>query len=308
MTRFINTALIALSCFVLFLAVLWLVVDPKAPGLDTQSEGGTAVSVRSTKVTWDESAPGQRMGVDVLLRNQGAAGTLTQVAYRATLDGAPLASGTTSPPISIPAGLDVPLHFTIDLPPDTATRWLRAVQAGEPLQLKVDGSLAVRTAAADQRVPFSWSVASDSHLLEHLADAPQECPGPPAPLCLKDLDAELAGGRMQASLGLRNDQGDPLRVRNGTFRLVFEDVTVATGRLEGDLEIAPGEAADLKVSLAFDDQALRQWWAGHAGHCEVSRLAFAVGLEVDTVGGPSAVDWELLASPLQTGLLCRGSD
>ncbi len=312
MTRFINTALIGLGSFVLILALLWLVVNPAAPGVQTQTaEVPTAITVRTTKAAWAEESAGQDLAVDVVLRNAGsAAGAVTQVAYRATLDGQPLASGTTSPPVSVPQGLDVPVPFTIRMPADMAQRWLRAVEAGEPMTLKVDGSVVVRTAAADQRLPFAWSSTSASKLLEHLAAAPQDCPGPPAPLCLEGLAVAFAGAgsSLEAKVELRNDRSDPLRVRNGTFRLVFEDVTVAEGTLSRDLEIAPGDDAELTVTLRFDDGALRQWWPGHAGRCESSRLAMAVSLEVDGVGdGPSAVDMEVLAAPLKTGLLCRGS-
>ena len=309
MTRFINTALIGLVAFVIILAGLWLVVDPAAPGLPTQeAESPTAISVRSTKVAWDPSAPGRDLEVEVVLRNQGAAGSLTQVAYRATLDGQPLAAATGNPPATLGAGLDTPVRFTIPLPGEFAARWLRATQDGDTDTLRVDGTLSVRTAAADQRLPFQWSTSAASKLLDHLSDAPQDCPGAPAPLCLKSIDAGPKPGGLQVRLDLRNDQADPLVVRNGTYRLVFEDVTVAQGSLRGIVGVEPGETAELAALLAVDEEALAQWWIGHVGRCESSRLALAVHLDVETVEtGASAVDWEILAAPLQTGLLCRGS-
>ena len=309
MTRFINTALIGLVAFVVVLAGLWLVVDPAAPSLSTQgTDAPTAISVRSTKVAWDENAPGQALEVEVLLRNQGAAGSVTQVAYRATLDGQPLAAATATPPVTLAAGLDTPVRFTIGLPGEFAARWLRATQDGDADTLRVDGTLSVRTAAADQRLPYAWSTTAASKLLDHLSDAPQECPGAPAPLCLKALAAVPKPGGIQVRLDLRNDQADPLIVRNGTYRLVFEDMAVAEGTLSGSVDVEPGDTAELTALLDVDDDALAQWWVGHVGRCESSRLALTVHLDVETVeSGASAVDWEILAAPLQTGLLCRGS-
>lgn len=309
MTRFINTTLIGLVAFFVFLAVLWLFVDPKAPGLATAA-GDSVVTIDSVEAAWDPSdAQGTAIDVEVMVHNAGAAGAVTQVAYRTTLDGQVVAAASQDPPTSIPAGADAPVRFTVELPPDFAARWLAAYQAhGEASTLRIDGTIVVRMAAGDHSLPFEWKSAWKGQLLDRLSASPQDCPGPPAPLCLESLDTAFRSGDLQVTLALRNDQSDPLLVRNGTFRLVFEDTTVATGRLGESLEISPGGEADIPVRVAFDDGALAQWWAGHVARCEDSRLSLNIGLEVETAGtGPSLVDWDILAAPFHTGFLCRGS-
>src|SRR5688572_25938730 len=101
MTRFINTTLIGLVAFFVFLAVLWLFVDPTAPGLAT-SGGDSVVTVESVEADWDSAnAQGTAIDVKVMLHNAGAAGAITQVAYRATLDGQVIAAASEDPPTSI---------------------------------------------------------------------------------------------------------------------------------------------------------------------------------------------------------------
>lgn len=307
MTRFINTTLIGLVAFFVFLAVLWLFVDPAAPGLATSS-GDSVVTVESVEADWDPESPaGTAIDVKLMVHNAGAAGAITQLAYRATLDGQIVAASSQDPPTSIPAGADAPIRFTVGLPPDFAARWLAAYQShDEASTLRIDGTVVVRMAAADHSLPFEWKSSWKGALLDRLSASPQDCPGPPAPLCLESLGTAFKSGDLQATLALRNDQNDPLLVRNGTFRLVFEDVTVATGRLGEGLEISPGGEADIPVRLVFDDGALAQWWGGHVARCEDSRLSLNIGLEVQTAGAdPSVVDWDILAAPFHTGFLCR---
>src|SRR5688572_7639501 len=107
MTRFINTTLIGLVAFFVFLAVLWLFVDPAAPGLATTAGPESPVEIESVEAEWD-AANGQGTAIDVkvMVHNAGAAATVTQVAYRATLDGQLLAAASEDPPTAIPAGTD----------------------------------------------------------------------------------------------------------------------------------------------------------------------------------------------------------
>lgn len=310
MTRFVNTTLIGLVAFFVFLAVLWLFVDPTAPGLATTSGGDSPVAIKSVDAQWDPaSQQGTAIDVEVMLHNEGAAAAITQVAYRVMLDDQLMAAASEDPPTAIPAGADAPVRFTVELPPDFAARWLVAYQEhGESSTLRIDGTIVVRTAAADHRLPFDWKSTWKGALLDRLEASPQDCPGPPAPLCLESLDTAFKAGGLQTTVSLRNDQSDPLLVRNGTFRLVFQDVTVARGTIEEGLEISPGSDADIPVRLSFDDEALAQWWAGHVGRCEDSRLSLNIGLEVETVSaGPSVVDWDILAAPFHTGFLCRSA-
>ena len=307
MTRFINTTLTGLVAFFVFLAVLWLFVDPAAPGLKTQDDPPSVVRVESTDARWGATdAAGTRVHVEMLLENEGTAATVTQVAYRATVDGSLMAAATEDPPVALPAESTSPMRFTVLLPPDFASAWFSAYRShDEAATLRIDGTIAVRMASGDHRVPFSWENSWRGELLERLADGPQECPGPPAPMCLAELQADWKGNGLATTVVVRNDRAEPLIVRNGTFRLVFEDVTVATGRLDGTLEIPSGEKAELDAILSFDPGAMAQWWIGHVERCETSRLSFNVGLEIEGVdASTSQVDWDILAAPYRTGFIC----
>lgn len=309
MTRFINTTLIGLVAFFLFLAVLWLFVDPAAPGLSTAGQPESDVRVKDIEAQWAPGGQGTRMQVEVLLENEGSTAAVQQVAFRATLDGQLLAAATDDPPTSVPSGSTAPVRITIDLPPDFAARWMQSYQQrGESSQLRVDGSILARSATSDVRLPFEWQSSWKGQMLDRLEGSPQDCPGPPAPLCLEAIDPAFKAGHLQAKVALRNDRGEPILVRNGTFRLVLEDATVATGRLEEPLEIAAGDESDLSVLLAFDDGALASWWDGHVARCETSRLALNIGLEVEGVDeGSALVDWDILAAPFETEFLCDRS-
>lgn len=309
MTRFINTTLIGLVAFFAFLAVLWLFVDPAAPGLATQDDAPKgAVRVTGSDAQWVASDLGTRLAVDLDLRNTGPAAAVTQVAYRVTLDGQLLAASSEDPPATLPADSDGTVRFNVELPATFAGEWWRSYATrGESSTLRVDGTVTVRAATSDQRVPFQWQSAWNGDLVDRLSDSPQECPGPPAPMCLDEIKVAWKAGRLQTTIVLRNDQSEPVIVRNGTFRLVFEDVAVAGGRLEEALTIAPGEDADITAQLAFDDGALMQWWAGHVARCETSRLSLDVGLETEGVDATvSQVDWDILAAPYRTAFACSG--
>lgn len=307
MTRFINTTLIGLVAFFLFLAVLWLFVDPAAPGLSTAGRPESDVRVKDIEAEWAEGAQGTTLRLEILLENDGSAAAIQQVAHRATLDGQLLAAATDDPPTAVPAGAQAPVRVTVELPPDFAARWLQSYQErGESAQLRVDGSILVRSATSDVRLPYEWQTSWKGRLLDRLEASPQDCPGPPAPLCLEALDPGFKGGDLQLKVTLRNDRDQPVVVRNGTFRLVFEDVVVASGRLEQPLEIGAGADQPLPALLSFDDGALSSWWGGHVARCETSRLALNIGLEVDGVEeGSALVDWDILAAPFETGFACQ---
>lgn len=309
MTRFINTTLIGLVAFIVILALLWLVIDPRAPGLATTATGDDDFTVRDATADWDASSTdGTDLVVAVVVHNDGESAFITQAAYRVMLDDQLLAAATTEPKATVPPGMDGTVRLHVDLPPDFSRRWFDAYQHGdETVSLHVEGTLVARTAALDSRVPFTWSSTWRGHLLERLAAGAQDCPGPPAPLCLDDLDTAFRQGNLLVTLDLRNDRADPVNVRNGTFRLMFQDVAVATGRMEGDHDIAAGAHEDIPVTLTFDDAALAQWWAGHVARCEDSRLSLAVNLESEAVGGDGGAElvaWDILAAPFVTGFAC----
>lgn len=310
MTRFINSTLIGFVAFFLFLAVLWLFVDPAAPGLATDSgQPRSDVRIDAVEAHWVPGEP-TRLLVEVTLENDGkAAASISQVAYRTLLDDQLMAASSEDPPTQVPAGSQAPMRFTVSLPPDFAARWMDAYAArGESSQLRVDGSILVRTAANDVRLPFEWQGSWRGQMLDRLRASPQDCPGPPAPLCLESIDPAFKGGDLRVEVGLRNDRAEPLVVRNGTFRLVLEDTTVATGRLGESFEIAAGGDQRLPAMLTFHDEALVAWWAGHVARCETSRLSLNIGLEVEGVDeGAALVDWDILAAPFNTAFACQRS-
>jgi len=131
--------------------------DPAQPTQPPSTSGD--VAVRVTGATWDPSAPGEVLDLELGVRNDSPrSGNAGFASTRATLDGALLIAGSSDLGAAIPPG-DAAVQVAVRMPSGLAERvWTAHEAAGESSRFDVDGDLHVAwDDGSSTSVPFTWS-------------------------------------------------------------------------------------------------------------------------------------------------------
>lgn len=306
MTRFINSVLISLIAFFAFLAIFGYfgAERPNAEPSELTVEGATA-----RWGTSDESGTGLVVGFTV--RNNGhLPGLVDRLEYKVARDGVILGEDSQEPRLNVPAESAVPVQLAIRLPPEFAADWWTAYTTSkEATSLRVTGSLVMR-GAADRPIPFEWSSSWQGNLSDLLEAPAHNCDGATQAVCLREATTSWTPGGLSVSMLLRNADGDPVIVRNGTVRLLFAGAPVADGSSTRAVEIAPNDEGRMPVVADFSQSAILSWWRTHVGRCEATQATLAVDLTVlvERAGGAGnevqGIHWTFPAGAFRTEFVC----
>jgi LEA14-like dessication related protein len=305
-TRFVNSVLIAVFAFFVFLALFWLVAG------DSAQPPRQALQVRDVSPRWGRAgADGVEVKVDLGVHNPSISeARVLAVEYEVLMMDGVVAEGRRDLAQRVtPQGFaTVPL--TVRLPGGLAPAWWEAYTgAGEEGSFTVRGSVVGRIGNDVRSVPFEWGSSWDSSLAESVASAAENC-GSVSGLCLEATSTSWQGSDLRLRLSLRNDGRATYIVDNATAALELAGVQVAVAEGFPSLFLQPGESGSLTLVLPADPQALQAWWAEHLRHCEWSgvRARLALGVQAETFDGPvrEVAIWSFDAAPFLTQHMCHG--
>ncbi|HUR25066.1 MAG TPA: hypothetical protein VM327_03510 [Candidatus Thermoplasmatota archaeon] len=311
MTRFINTVLITVFAFFVFLGVFWQFAG-----------GGTGAGTRGDPTVtdieprWQPASP-QELLVDLTVHNPaGQEGRVSSITYEAKVDGKvvdeAIARVPPGPPTLLAPKADGHVQFPIDLPDGFITRWWpQYMSDGEDAELTITGSIALRRDDGSHEAPFVWRSSWTGKLADRLSEAVQNCDDDPTELCMADSDFFWKEGTLHAKLTLHNPGPDTVTIRNSTIRLLFAERAVVTGNVDLDEDLLPDSDADVNVAMSFSQQAISAWWPDHIARCERTPLLLGMDLQAHSVpdgpddpGAVTSLQWTFPASPFQTAFVC----
>jgi LEA14-like dessication related protein len=344
MNRAVNTVLVTLLAFFVFLAVLVYLTGPTAPdgagGDDAGPEGEDiptatssaspsqaptpdAVVLREVTTAWRQGAYGSAdLVVGLTLANGHAAAIpVEDISYEITFNGEPVRRGNWAGAV-LAAGTTSSIDGAIAFDESLTQRWWDELTfaAGRPT-VRIAGD--IRPAGLDA-IPFAWEAQADGDLGAQLFRDARNCGGDD-PVCITDERVDWFAGTVRWTLGVENTLTEDVSLFDGSVTVVLGGVEVSSAGF-GDRVLAPGERAEIVVDLAFDD-AIHQWWGPHALDCESSRATVRVVFmqewqepapvdsdannTEDTGNGTEPptnrserVDWTSTTPTFETGLVC----
>jgi LEA14-like dessication related protein len=315
LTRFINTVLITVFAFFVFLGVFWQFAG-----------GGTGAGARGDPTVidvaprWQPGAP-QDLLIDVTLHNPaGQDGQVASITYEAKVDGEvvdkAIARVPAGPPVVVPGKGDGVVHFTVDLPEGFIRQWWPAyMQHAEKAELSIQGTVSLRRDDGVHDATFEWRSAWTGELAAHLAEAVKNCDETPTDLCVANSDFVWKEGKLHATLVLHNPGPEALAVRNASVRLLFGEQAVVSGDVDLVRELEADTDTEVPLVLTFSQAAIDTWWPDHIARCERTPLVFGMDLQAQALpattgeeegepGRITTLQWTFPASPFQTRFVC----
>lgn len=310
MTRLINTVLITVFAFFVFLGVFWQFAGG---GTGAGPRGEPAVTAVVPR--W-QPAGAQDITVELKVHNPaGTPGRITAVSYDAVVDGQSLdhAVARVPPggPVDVPAKGDGAVRFTVNLPDAFPTTWWTDyMKRAESSDLRIQGTVTLQRDDGPHEAPFEWRTSWTGDLAKKLQNAVRNCDGASG-LCLSESQFSWKDGALHARLTLHNPGPDAVAIRNTTLRLLFGDTPVVSGDVDLIRDIKPGEDATVDLALGFSQAGIADWWPDHVARCERTPLALGMDLQARSVpasGNATAevttLQWLFPASTFQTRFVC----
>jgi LEA14-like dessication related protein len=311
LTRFINTVLITVFAFFVFLAIFWQIAG-----------GGTGAGARGDPTVTDVSprwqpAQPQELLVDLTVFNPaGQEGRIASVSYEAMVDGEPIDKALDRVPPG-PTVLVGPkaagrVSFPVDLSDGFATKWWPDyMEDSEEADLRIVGSVSLRRDDGVHEAPFEWRSTWTGQLAERLTAAVANCEDDPVDLCMRESRFYWEEGTLHATLTLHNPGPHGLAIRNSTLRLLFGERAVVSGTVDLLREIKPDTDTDVELSLTFSQKAIDAWWPDHIARCERTPLVLGMDLQVqelpqddNATGQVTTLQWTFPAAPFETRFVC----
>jgi LEA14-like dessication related protein len=311
LTRFINTVLITVFAFFVFLGVFW------------QFEGGgTGAGARGDPTvvdltpTW-QNASGEDLLLAVKVHNPaGQEGRVSSISYQAKVDGdlvdEAVARVPAGPPTVVPAKGDAVVHVPVDLPDSFILDWWpQYMEDGEDAELTIQGTVSLRRDDGVHDATFEWRSKWTGELAERLTAAVRNCDETPDDLCMAKSDFFWEDGALHATLSLHNPGPEAVAVRNATVRLFFGDETVVSGDVDLVRNLTPESDTEVDLALSFSQRAIAEWWPDHIARCERTPVVLGMDLQAHTLpsdpddpGTVTTLQWTFPSSPFQTRFVC----
>jgi LEA14-like dessication related protein len=311
LTRFINTVLITVFAFFVFLGIFWQFAGG---GTGAGARGDPTVTDVSPR--WQPSSP-QELLVDLTVYNPaGQEGRIASITYDATVDGTPVDSAIDrvppGPAVIVGPKSEGRLSFPVDLPDGFAVKWWPAyMEDGEEAELRIHGTISLRRDDGVHDAPFEWRSTWTGKLAEHLTAAVENCEEEPTDLCMRESRFYWEDGTLHATLTLHNPGPDGVAIRNSTLRLLFGERAVVSGTVDLLRELKPDSDTDVELSLSFSQTAIAAWWPDHIARCERSPLVLGMDLQAqalpedaDESGHVTTLQWTFPAAPFETRFVC----
>lgn len=299
MNRILNGVLVAVVSFFALLAAF------SFTGLRPASGGGAAPEASLTALSARWSDDGRGIEVTLAIHSQGHATRVLSATYEAVVDGVAFGEGRAVLDTEIPVGETGTAAFVAGLGRDFASKWWpEYARAGEVSRITVRGLVEVEEAGKTKSLPFEWGRSWQGGAAG-LVEALRDCPALGSPLCLEGASASWDAGSLRVTAAVRNQDWTETRLAGGRAILSFGGRAVATADVM-PADLPAGEATDVPFVLAFDADALDQWWPDHAGRCEESVATVRLDLEVErSTGWPmGTATWETPAQAFRTALVC----
>lgn len=311
MTRFINTVLITVFAFFVFLGIFW-----QFAGGGTGAGARGDPSVVDVAPRWQPAAPQELLVALTVYNPAGQEGRIASITYKATIDGTTvdeaIARVPPGPAIDVPAKGEAPVDFPVDLPDGFIADWWPEYRAhGEAVELVISGSVVLRRDDGTHEAPFEWRSEWTGQLAERLTEAVKNCDDEPSDLCLEESEFFWKDGTLHARLVLHNPGPDPVAIRNATLRVLFGERTVVSRDIDLVRELQPDADAEVELALGFSQPAIDQWWPEHIARCERTPLVVGMDLQAhdlpdseDDPGSVTTLQWTFPAAPFQTRFVC----
>jgi LEA14-like dessication related protein len=311
LTRFINTVLITVFAFFVFLGIFWQFAG-----------GGTGAGARGDPTVvdieprWQPASP-QELLVDLTVHNPaGQEGRVSSITYEAKVDGVvvdkAIARVPTGPAVIVDPKADGSVQFPVDLPEGFIVQWWPDyMKDAEDTELSIAGTVALRRDDGTHAAPFEWRSSWTGKLADRLTEAVQNCDDQPTELCMKESRFFWKDGTLHATLTFHNPGPETVAIRNSTIRLLFADRAVVTGNVDLERELEPDSDTDVELAMSFSQQAITDWWPDHIARCERTPLLLGMDLQAHTLpdgpedaGNVTTLQWTFPASPFQTAFVC----
>ena len=310
MTRFINTVLITVFAFFVFLGVFWQFAG-----------GGTGAGARGAPAVVDVSprwqpAAAQELLIDATLHNPaGQPGRIASYSYEAEVDGdvvdKAIARVPPGDPILVGPKSDGLVSFPVDLPEGFALEWWpKYMEDAEDSEVRIHGTIALRRDDGVHEAPFEWRSTWTGKLAERLTEAVQNCDDAPSDLCMRESRFFWKDGTMHATLTLHNPGPETVVIRNSTLKLLFGERAVVSGTVDLSRELRPDSDTDIDLSLTFSKPAIAAWWPDHIARCERTPMVLGMDLQATSLpegedpGHVTTLQWTFPAAPFETRFVC----
>lgn len=304
MTRLINTVLITVVAFFVFLGVFW-----QFAGGGTGAGPRGAPTVTALSPQWQGSPPHILVGMTV--HNPAAdPARPSALSYEATVDGQVVdhAVGKPLTDAPIPPKGDGPVQFMVTLPTGFAVSWWTAyMQHAETSDVRIHGTVSLRRADGPHEAPFEWRSSWTGTLAKDLGNAAANCEPNATDVCLSGAQFSWKSGALHADLVLRNPGAKPVALGNATVGLDFGGHAVVAGRVDLAQSVPAGGSATVPLTLAFSQPAIAAWWPEHAARCERTPVAFALDLQARSLAngtGVTTLQWTFPSADLDTRFVC----
>ena len=311
MTRFINTVLITVFAFFVFLGIFW-----QFAGGGTGAGARGAPTVTDVSPRWQPSVA-QEILVDLTVFNPaGQEGRIASISFEATVDGETIDQAVDrvppGPAVVVGPKADGRVSFPVDLPDGFGVRWwLDYMEAGEETELSIQGTVTLRREDGVHDAPFEWRSKWTGKLAEHLTAAVENCEEEPTDLCVRESRFFWKEGTLHATLTLHNPGPDGVAIRNSTLRLLFGERAVVSGTVDLLRELEADSDTDVELSLTFSQTAIGAWWPEHIARCERTPLVLGMDLQAqalpedaEDVGHVTTLQWTFPAAPFETRFVC----
>lgn len=311
MTRFINTVLITVFAFFVFLGIFW-----QFAGGGTGAGARGDPTVTGIEPRWQPSAP-QELLVDLTVHNPaGQEGRVSSLTYEAKVDGTvvdtAIARVPSGPPTTIGPKTDGHVQFPVDLPEGFILRWWpEYMKDAEDAELSIVGTVTLRRDDGSHDAPFEWRSSWQGKLADRLTEAVQNCDDEPSELCMAESEFFWKEGTLHATLTLHNPGPDTVSIRNSTIRLLFAERAVVTGDVDLERELLPDSDTKVDLAMSFSQAAITAWWPDHIARCERTPLLLGMDLQAHSLpdgpeepGAVTTLQWTFPASPFQTAFVC----
>lgn len=297
MNRAVNTVLVTMLAFFVFLAVLVYVTGPGASGPADGSEGAPesvssttsstspmpsttttaststtpapsagSIVLRDVHAAWAQGASGDAELVLTLdLDNPGATpASVEDVTFELSFNGDAARRGTWAGAV-LPAGSTSEVGGRIAFDEDLTARWWDefTYAEGEPI-VRIAGD--IRPSGADP-IAYAWQSRADGDLAAQLLHDEPEC-GDDA-VCIVDEEAQWFAGTLRWTVTLENTATENVSLHEGRAKLALGGVEVAATDID-EAVVAPGERVRVTIDFDFDEDAVHAWWTPHALNCESS--------------------------------------
>jgi len=304
-TRLINTALITVVAFFVFLGVFWQFAGG---GTGAGPRGDPTVTALAPQ--WQGKPPSILMRMTVHNPSTAVARPVA-LSYNATIDGKVVDHANARPVADaapIPARGDGPVQFTVTLPDGFAEAWWASyAQHAESSDLRVKGTVTLRRDDGLHDAAFEWRSAWTGTLAKDLGNTAANCDPNATDVCLASSAFSWRSGALHADLVLRNPGPQAVALGNTSVRLDFGGHAVVSGRVDLVKTIPAGSDATVPLTLAFSPPAIASWWPEHVARCERTPVTFALDLQARSATNGTGVatqQWTFPSADLATRFVC----